>query len=100
MTMVREEQAQKMEDAMRKCTESEEIVGDLMELYCKAREEGDTARQEWCMEYVYKIRALEIDQIDEATAYLLQYIEKQEANSHSQVYLAWGQQYDDIKVGF
>lgn len=100
MTMVREEKVQKMEDAMRKCHESEEIVGDLMELYCKAREDGDTARQDWCMHYIHEIRALEIEQIDEATAYLLQYIEKQEANAHSQVYLSWGGQTDDIKVGF
>lgn len=100
MTMVREEPAHKMEDAMRKCHESEEIVGDLMELYCKAREDGDSARQEWCERYVQEIRKLEIEQIDEATAYLLQYIEKQDANPHSQVYLSWGAQNDDIKVGF
>mmetsp|Transcript_58642 Transcript_58642/g.148618 ORF Transcript_58642/g.148618 Transcript_58642/m.148618 type:complete len:652 (+) Transcript_58642:58-2013(+) len=100
MTMVREEQATKMEEAMRKCHESEEIVGDLMELYCKSREDGDIARQEWCMHYVNEIRRLEIEQIDEATGYLLQYIEKQDANAHSQVYLSWGEQNDDIKVGF
>jgi len=100
MTMVREDKVQKMEDAMRKCHESEEIVGDLLELYCKAREDGDFARQDWCMKYIYEIRALEIEQIDEATAYLLQYIEKQEANAHSQVYLSWGNQTDYIKVGF
>lgn len=100
MTMVREETVQKMEDAMRKCKESEEVIGDLMELYCKAREDGDTARQDWCMYYIHEIRALEIEQIDEATAYLLQYIEKQDANQHSQVYLSWGNQTDDIKVGF
>jgi len=100
MTMVREEKVQNMEDAMRKCRESEEIVGDLMELYCKAREDGDKIRQEWCMHYIHEIRALEIEQMDEATAYLLQYIEKQEANAHSQVYLSWGEKNDDIKVGF
>lgn len=100
MTMVREEKVQRMEDAMRKCHESEEIVGDLMELYCKAREDGDTARQDWCMHYIHEIRALEIEQIDEATAYLLQYIEKHEPNAHSQVYLDWGKKTDDIKVGF
>uniref|UniRef100_A0A7S4WHC6 IC97/Casc1 N-terminal domain-containing protein n=1 Tax=Alexandrium monilatum TaxID=311494 RepID=A0A7S4WHC6_9DINO len=100
MTMVREDQARKMEDAMRKCHESEEIVGDLMELWCKAKEEGETARQEWCMRYVYEIRALEMEVMDDATSYLLQYIEKQEQNSHSHVYLSWGQQFDDIKVGF
>lgn len=100
MTMVREEKVKSLEDAMRKCHESEEIVGDLMELYCKAREEGDLQRQEWCMHYIYEIRLLEIEQIDEATAYLLQYIEKQEANSHSQVYREWGQQNDTLKVGF
>jgi len=72
----------------------------LMELYCKSREDGDHTRQEWCMEYVNEIRKLEIEQIDEATGYLLQYIEKQDANAHSQVYLSWGQQNDDIKVGF
>jgi len=52
------------------------------------------------MHYVHEIRALEIEQIDEATAYLLQYIEKQEVNAHSQVYLSWGNQTDDVKVGF
>lgn len=52
------------------------------------------------MYYIHEIRALEIEQIDEATAYLLQYIEKQDANQHSQVYLSWGNQTDDIKVGF
>lgn len=52
------------------------------------------------MHYIHEIRALEVEQIDEATAYLLQYIEKQEANAHSQVYLSWGNQTDDIKVGF
>mmetsp|Transcript_50053 Transcript_50053/g.162019 ORF Transcript_50053/g.162019 Transcript_50053/m.162019 type:complete len:652 (-) Transcript_50053:122-2077(-) len=100
MTSVREERADKMEDALRKCHESEDIIGDLMELLCKAKEEGDVARQEWCMKYVQEIRKLEIDQIDEATGYLLQYIEKQDANTQSQVYLAWGQQNDDIKIGF
>merc|ERR1712232_30337 len=110
MEMVREERVQKLEEAMQKCRESEEIVQDLMELYCKAREEGDTERQEWCMRYIHAIRQLEIDKIDEATAYLLLYIEKQEQNSHSQVFLQWppgppgsppwpaGR--DDIKVGF
>merc|ERR1712203_656938 len=88
--MIREERLQKMEDAMKKGHESEEIVGDLMELYCRAREDGDTARQEWCMHYIHSIRALEIELIDEATAYLLQYIEKQDQNSHSQVHLFWG----------
>jgi hypothetical protein len=100
LTMSREEKVNKMEDAMRKCHESEELVGDLMELYCKAREDGDVARQDWCMHYIRKIRALEVDQIDEATSYLLQYIEKQEVNTHLQVYLSWGAQNDDIKVGF
>lgn len=100
MTMVREDKVQKIEDAMKKCHESEEIVGDLMEQYCKSREHGDKARQDWCMHYIYEIRKLEEEQIDEATAYLLQYIEKQEANSHSQVHLSWGQQSDDLKVGF
>jgi hypothetical protein len=100
LTMSREEKVTKMEDAMRKCHESEELVDDLMELYCKAREEGDVARQDWCMHYMRKIRALEVDQIDEATSHLLQYIEKQEVNTHLQVYLSWGQQNDDIKVGF
>merc|ERR550534_848074 len=71
-----------------------------MELWCKAREEGDAARQDWCMRYVHEIRMLEIEQLDDATAYLLQYIEKQESNNHSQVYMTWGQQNDDIKVGF
>merc|ERR1719163_1122531 len=52
------------------------------------------------MHYIHAIRELEIEQIDDATAYLLQYIEKQEANSHSQVYLAWGNASDKIKVGF
>jgi cancer susceptibility candidate protein 1 len=100
MTLVREEKVERMEDAMRTCHESEEIIGDLMELYCKAREDGDTQRQEWCMHYIHEIRALEIEQMDEATAHLLQYIEKQEQNAHSQVYLSWGNQNDDIKVGF
>jgi len=35
-----------------------------------------------------------------ATAYLLLYIEKQEANPHSQVYLQWGNANDMMKVGF
>mmetsp|Transcript_36791 Transcript_36791/g.104747 ORF Transcript_36791/g.104747 Transcript_36791/m.104747 type:complete len:649 (-) Transcript_36791:194-2140(-) len=100
MTLVRETPPIEIEDALRKCRESEDIVGDLMELYCKAKEEGDTARQEWCMRYVHAIRELEIEQIDEATAYLLQYIEKKEANANMQVFLSWGQQQDDIKVGF
>mmetsp|Transcript_110407 Transcript_110407/g.235809 ORF Transcript_110407/g.235809 Transcript_110407/m.235809 type:complete len:651 (-) Transcript_110407:60-2012(-) len=100
MTMVREDKPAKVEDAMRKCNESEQIVGDLLEHWCKAREEGDTARQEWCMHYINEIRDLEIEQIDDATAQLLQYIEQQEVNSHSQVYLSWGQQQSDIKVGF
>eukprot|EP00929_Paragymnodinium_shiwhaense_P119708 TRINITY_DN91603_c0_g1_i1.p1 TRINITY_DN91603_c0_g1~~TRINITY_DN91603_c0_g1_i1.p1 ORF type:complete len:641 (-),score=151.68 TRINITY_DN91603_c0_g1_i1:304-2226(-) len=100
MTMVREEKVQKVEDAREKCRESEEIVGDLMELYCKAREEGDRKQQDWCMHYIHQIRDLEIELVDEATAYLLQYIEKQEANSHSQIYMSWGQQNDTIKIGF
>jgi hypothetical protein len=62
------------------------------------------------MKYIHAIRSLEIDKIDEATAYLLQYIEKQEHNAQSQVFLQWppgptgsapwpvGP--DDIKVGF
>jgi cancer susceptibility candidate protein 1 len=110
MEMVREERVQRVEEAMQKCRESEEIVQDLMELYCKAREEGHSERQEWCMRYINAIRSLEIDKIDEATAYLLQYIEKQETTSLSQVFLQWppgppgsapwpaGP--DDIKVGF
>jgi hypothetical protein len=85
---------------LRKCHESEEVVGDLMELYCKAREDGDLKQQDWCMHYIFQIRTMEIDLIDEATAYLLQYIEKQEANSHSQVYLSFGQVADSIKIGF
>mmetsp|Transcript_55421 Transcript_55421/g.154416 ORF Transcript_55421/g.154416 Transcript_55421/m.154416 type:complete len:639 (+) Transcript_55421:104-2020(+) len=100
MTMVREEQVQKMEDAMQKCHESEEIVGDLMELYCKAREDGNLERQNWCMKYINEIRNLEMELIDEATAYLLQFIEKQEVKGHPQVLLSWGQSTDDIKVGF
>jgi|Transcript_63933 cancer susceptibility candidate protein 1 len=101
MTMVREEKVEEIEDAMRKCRESEEIVGDLMELYCKAREDGDTQQREWCMKYIHEIRALEIEQIDEATAYLLQHIENFESSSHnSQVSLQWGNQNDDIKIGF
>merc|ERR1719421_1678119 len=89
-----------MEDGLKKCFESEDIVGDLMELYCKAREEGDVARQDWCMHYMHEIRQMELDQLDDATAHLLQYIEEQEANTHSQVLLSWGQVLDSIKVGF
>lgn len=100
MEMVREEKLCNMEDAKRKCHESEEIVEDLMDLYCKAREDGDEKRQEWCTKYVQEIRKQEIELIDEATAYLLQYIEKQEATPHSQVYLHWGTANDDIKIGF
>ena len=37
MTMVREEKMT-LDLAMKSCHESEEIVGDLMELYCKARD--------------------------------------------------------------
>eukprot|EP00927_Polykrikos_kofoidii_P065534 TRINITY_DN61273_c0_g1_i1.p1 TRINITY_DN61273_c0_g1~~TRINITY_DN61273_c0_g1_i1.p1 ORF type:complete len:640 (-),score=97.82 TRINITY_DN61273_c0_g1_i1:193-2112(-) len=99
MTMVRDEKVQKIEDAMKKCQRSEEIVGDLMESYCKHRESGDISSQEWCLYYIQKIRELEIEQIDEATAFLLQYIEKQEAN-HAQVQLSWGQDSDGIKIGF
>eukprot|EP00405_Crypthecodinium_cohnii_P012981 CAMPEP_0206426960 /NCGR_PEP_ID=MMETSP0324_2-20121206/4731_1 /ASSEMBLY_ACC=CAM_ASM_000836 /TAXON_ID=2866 /ORGANISM="Crypthecodinium cohnii, Strain Seligo" /LENGTH=650 /DNA_ID=CAMNT_0053892099 /DNA_START=12 /DNA_END=1964 /DNA_ORIENTATION=+ len=100
MTMLQEERSDKMEDAMRKCEESEGIVEDLQELFCRAQEEGDVARQEWCKKYIREIRDLEIAKIDEATGYLLQYIERQEANTQSQVNLPFGQQDDDVKVGF
>jgi len=101
ITTIQEESPQRMEeDAIKQCKESEEIVGDLMEAWCKAKEENDVARQEWCMHYVWAIRRQEIDQIDKATAFLLQYVEKQETNSHSQVYLSWGGQNDEMKVGF
>lgn len=100
MTLVREEKIERMEDAVRKCHQCEEVVGDLMDLYCKAREDGTVATQDWCMQYIHEIRAMEIDFIDEATANLLQYIEKQETNAHQQVYLQWGKEADDIKIGF
>lgn len=102
VTMAREDRAPRtrMEDTVGKCFESEEIVGDLLECWCKAKEEGDVAREEWCMHYIHQIRALEVEQIDDATAYMLQYIEKQDANAHSQVTLTWGNQNDNIKVGF
>mmetsp|Transcript_27306 Transcript_27306/g.62907 ORF Transcript_27306/g.62907 Transcript_27306/m.62907 type:complete len:641 (+) Transcript_27306:44-1966(+) len=100
MTMVREERVKSMDDAMKRCAESEDIVGDLMELRCKAREQGDIARQDWCMHYAYLIRNLEIELIDEATAHLLQYIEKLEPQHNQQVTREWGGQADRIKVGF
>jgi len=100
MTMVREETVDQIEEALKKCHQSEEIVGDLMEQYCKAREEGDVQRQDWCMHYINQIRNLEIEKIDDATAHLLQYIEEQDANSRSEVQITWGGKDDRIKIGF
>lgn len=100
ITMVREERVQSMEDAMRKCRESEDMVGDLMELYCKAREEGASDRQEWCQKYINLIRVLEVELMDAATKHFLQYIENAEINNHWQVCQAWGDADDDIKCGF
>ncbi|CAE7650798.1 CFAP94 [Symbiodinium microadriaticum] len=102
VTMVREEKSDResMESAIEKCKAAEEVVGDLLELYCKACEEGDVIRQDWCMHYIAEIRELEIELIDAATAHLLLYIEKQEANTYSQVYLQWGNAIDALKVGF
>eukprot|EP00438_Fugacium_kawagutii_P018736 Skav212365 [mRNA] locus=scaffold3038:155752:165688:+ [translate_table: standard] len=81
-----------METAIEKCKAAEE-VGDLLELYCKACEEGNVTRQDWCMHYISEIRALEVELIDAATAHLLLYIEKQEANAHLQAPLEqWGLQ--------
>lgn len=99
MTMVREEKMT-LDLAMKSCHESEEIVGDLMELYCKAREEGDVVRQEWCTYYIRALRDLEIWLIDEATAHFLQHIEKQDSGNHATVNNQWGEQTDRIKVGF
>ena len=99
-----------MESAIEKCKAAEEVarflaklldlgprahrpmnlqVGDLLELYCKACEEGDVIRQDWfqpkfhlnelqirtcpflrCMHYIAEIRELEIELIDAATAHL------------------------------
>jgi len=100
LTTVQEEKLSKMEQALAKCRESEEIVDDLTEEYCKAREEGDLARQEWCLSYGKAIRDLEVQKLDDATAHLLQHIEEQEANSRSEVQLTWGGGNDKIKVGF
>jgi hypothetical protein len=99
MTMVREERIHKMDDAMDKCHESEEIVEDLMERYCKAREDGRTAQQDLCMHYIHSIRELEIEQIDLATAHLLQNIETQQ-NTNNQVLLWWQTQSHSVKLGF
>ncbi|CAK9006365.1 unnamed protein product [Durusdinium trenchii] len=102
VTMVREERSDResVETAIEKCKAAEEVVGDLLELYCKACEEGNVTRQDWCMHYIGEIRDLEVELIDAATAHLLLYIEKQEPNTHLQVYLQWGNANDNMKVGF
>ena len=57
-----------METAIEKCKAAEEVVecsafagfqlakakvGDLLELYCKACEEGNVTRQDWCGAHRY-----------------------------------------------
>lgn len=100
MTMVREERIHQMEDAMVKCHESEEIVEDLMERYCRAREDGRVAQQDLCMHYVHSIRDLEIEQIDVATTHLLQTIEQREQTNNSQVLMWWKTDSENVKLGF
>lgn len=104
VTMAREERSDRetMDVAIQKCHAAEEIVGDLLELYCKACEESDVARQQWCLHYIREIRELEIETLDAATAHLLLYIEKQESNPQFQenrAILSWGNSNEDIKVG-
>jgi hypothetical protein len=100
MTMVREERIHQMEDAMVKCHESEEIVEDLMERYCRAREDGRAAQQDLCMHYIHSIRDLEIEQIDVATTHLLQTIEQREQTNNSQVLMWWKTDSENVKLGF
>jgi len=104
VSMVREERSdrERMATAIEKCKAAEEVVGDLLELYCKACEEGNVTRQDWCQHYIGEIRDLEVELIDAATAHLLLFMEKEEKyiNAHSQVHMQWGNVNDEMKVGF
>lgn len=100
MTLVREDRTKQLEEALQKCRDSEESAWDLVEHWCKAKETGDVAHQEWCRSYIHRLRALELEVLDGAFAHFLQYLERQVQEGQSQVSLAWGSRGDDVKLGF
>jgi cancer susceptibility candidate protein 1 len=58
--------------AIEKCKYAEEIIADLDEIWCLAKEEDDVPKQEWCLRYKKQIRKMLERTIDWASSVLMQ----------------------------
>jgi hypothetical protein len=69
-----------------KCEYAEEIIADLDEIWCIAKEEADMPKQKWCLLYKRQIRELLGRLIDQATSVLMQRVVDLDVNTRQEIF--------------
>merc|ERR1719379_2227855 len=72
--------------AIQKCKYAEEIIADLDEIWCLAKEEEDVPKQEWCLRYKKQIRRMLERTIDWASSVLMQRVIDLEVNTRQEIF--------------
>jgi hypothetical protein len=99
-----------MYKAIEKCKYAEEIIADLDEIWCLAKEEEDVPKQDWCLRYKKQIRKMLERTIDWASSVLMQRVNDLEVNTRQEIFpypeygssglISIPNNKDPIKLGF
>ena len=65
-----------LEQCVGNCQKAEAISRQIIELLAEAKCNEDTAKLNWCIEYLDKLRSLSRQKINQITLYILENIEK------------------------
>jgi hypothetical protein len=72
ITLMSEAEIHVLDAVLDKCQEAEIVTQSLINSLADALEENDQERKNWCLSYIYRIRTLAKQKLDETTALILQ----------------------------